>query len=173
MKTCRKCSKSLALDQFYLSRGKPMAACKGCHKKMTRSWALKNPQKMAEISKKWDSSNRPKRNATAVLYRIKIRREIISHYSDGMNVCSCCGEDHFEFLCIDHIDGGGNRHRRESKITSGHQMIAWLKRNNLPSGFRVLCHNCNASIGFWGYCPHQPNGRRALLPDYSDRKRID
>jgi hypothetical protein len=22
--------------------------------------------------------------------------------------------------------------------------------------YRVLCHNCNTALGFYGYCPHQP-----------------
>jgi hypothetical protein len=33
-------------------------------------------------------------------------------------------------------------------------LYLWLKRNNYPTGFRVLCHNCNLAIGFYGYCPH-------------------
>jgi hypothetical protein len=30
-----------------------------------------------------------------------------------------------------------------------------LIKNNFPDGFQVLCHNCNMSIGLYGYCPHQ------------------
>jgi len=31
----------------------------------------------------------------------------------------------------------------------------WLKQNNFPEGFRVLCINCNFSLGIYGYCPHE------------------
>lgn len=31
----------------------------------------------------------------------------------------------------------------------------WLRRNNYPNGFQVLCHNCNMAKGFYGKCPHQ------------------
>ncbi len=65
--------------------------------------------------------------------------------------CACCGEDRPEFLGIDHINGGGNKHRKEEGI---HSLSRWLRKNKYPEGFRVLCHNCNISIGSYGYCPH-------------------
>lgn len=186
MKICTKCLQSLQLDDFYLSRGKLMARCKRCHIGATKSWALRNPEKSAAINNRWNANNRPKRNLNASKYRMRVRCEAISHYSSGANSCSCCGESHFEFLCIDHTNGGGNKHREQSNITSGHHMIAWLRRKGYPPGFRVLCHNCNSSIGYWGYCPHQTDGRtvyewthqnvaiaykggkvQSLLPDYS------
>ena len=30
-----------------------------------------------------------------------------------------------------------------------------LVKYNFPPGLRVLCYNCNLSLGFFGYCPHQ------------------
>lgn len=36
----------------------------------------------------------------------------------------------------------------------GIDMAQWCRRNGYPKGFRVLCHNCNMAIGFYGYCPH-------------------
>lgn len=66
--------------------------------------------------------------------------------------CHCVGCDitEFEFLTIDHIDGGGSKHRE--KI---HNIYSWLIRNEFPKGFRVLCMNCNLALGRYGYCPHQ------------------
>lgn len=32
--------------------------------------------------------------------------------------------------------------------------IGWLIHNRFPEGFRVLCFNCNNSLGMHGYCPH-------------------
>lgn len=37
----------------------------------------------------------------------------------------------------------------------GWVITLWLKKNNYPPGFRVLCMNCNFSLGMRGYCPHQ------------------
>jgi len=86
----------------------------------------------------------------------------------GGAVCACCGDTHTEFLTIDHIDGGGAEHRRQlakergwkdtvpGTAMSGKQFYLWLRRNGYPSGFRVLCMNCNFSFGHFGYCPHRP-----------------
>jgi hypothetical protein len=88
------------------------------------------------------------------LWRAELKREVIGHYSAGTYACSCCGEFHIEFLVIDHIEGAGNNHRR-SINRSGLGFYRWLRANNYPSGFRVLCHNCNVAYGLYGRCPHQ------------------
>jgi hypothetical protein len=80
------------------------------------------------------------------------RLMVLRHYSEGSPVCACCGERHIEFLCVDHVNGGGNRHRKE--IGGGSRTFLWLIRQGFPAGFRVLCHNCNSAIGHYGYCPH-------------------
>ncbi len=72
--------------------------------------------------------------------------------------CACCGEDRYEFLALDHVNGGGNAHRRALKHQAhGRNFYLWLIRNEFPSDppMRVLCHNCNMAIGLYGYCPHE------------------
>ncbi len=81
------------------------------------------------------------------LWRQNHKEQVLNHYG---NRCTCCGENHIEFLTIDHINGDGAKHRKE---TNGHT-YKWLIDNNFPEGFRVLCFNCNCSLGFHGYCPH-------------------
>ncbi len=76
------------------------------------------------------------------------RIDVINHYGGK---CDCCGEDNIEFLSLDHINGGGNQHRKSENIKN---MAKWLKKNKFPNGFRVLCRNCNFSYGAYGYCPH-------------------
>lgn len=85
-------------------------------------------------------------------YNARLKLEVIGVYGGA---CECCGASNIEFLAIDHIAGGGNRHRKDNYMTAGKGTYIWLKRNNYPQGFRVLCHNCNHSIGQYGYCPHQ------------------
>lgn len=84
-------------------------------------------------------------------YRQKIKLIALQYYGGNPPKCSCCGEYRIEFLAIDHIDGGGSKHRKERK---GQSIYQWLKINNYPNGYRVLCHNCNMSLGFYKYCPH-------------------
>lgn len=84
------------------------------------------------------------------LERRLLREEVITHY--GV-VCACCDENKIGFLTIDHTNGGGNKHRKELKA-SGTNLYRWLKDQNYPEGFRVLCFNCNCAIGIYGKCPH-------------------
>ena len=78
-------------------------------------------------------------------------------YSSGTPICACCGEDEERFLTIDHMNNDGAKHRRE--VTQGSHLYGWLKRNNYPAGFQVLCYNCN--VGRYrnrNMCPHQQPG---------------
>lgn len=84
--------------------------------------------------------------------RQRNRRLCIEYYSKGKMVCACCNESEYLFLTIDHINGGGLEHRKQ--IGAGN-LYSWLKVNNFPLGFRVLCYNCNQVRGHYGKCPHQ------------------
>jgi hypothetical protein len=69
--------------------------------------------------------------------------------------CGCCGEKTFEFLTLDHVNNDGADHRRELG-GSGSHVYAWIIRKNFPSGYRVLCYNCNAGrYRNGGICPHE------------------
>lgn len=83
--------------------------------------------------------------------RRKWREAALAAYG---GVCACCGEERYEFLAIDHIDGGGTRERRQNFV-NGSSVNKWLADRGYPSGYRVLCHNCNSALGYYGYCPHQ------------------
>lgn len=89
--------------------------------------------------------------------RQQLRYEALAYYSKGTFMCACCGEAHCEFLGIDHIHGSGTRHRKDlgNGNKTGQALYRWIKDNDYPDGLRVLCHNCNLSIGFYGYCPHE------------------
>jgi hypothetical protein len=86
----------------------------------------------------------------------RIRKEAIDMYGGK---CECCGETIYEFLALDHIHGGGSNHKKKLK-EEGTSIWYWLKKHRYPKGeFRVLCHNCNQSLGAWGYCPHNRGGK--------------
>lgn len=70
--------------------------------------------------------------------------------------CVCCGETEKVFLVIDHINGGGNKERSKigPKGTRGGAGQYWtLVKRGFPSGYQVLCHNCNFAKTR-GTCPH-------------------
>ncbi len=84
---------------------------------------------------------------------IELRKLVLGHYSNGQPKCACCTETQYEFLCLDHVNGGGKAQRRTIGL-SGRSVYAWVVKNQYPEGFRVLCYNCNFSIGAHGVCAH-------------------
>jgi hypothetical protein len=67
-----------------------------------------------------------------------LKIEVFKHYG---NKCEICGETLPELLTIDHINGGGTKHRE--KVGN---IYKFLRNNNYPSvGYRILCANCNCS----------------------------
>lgn len=122
-----------------------------------REYYKNNPEKFKEKYMKQRESEeyKAKRKAYQRNHRRILKQKVIAYYSKGKNECSCCGENHREFLQIDHVNGGGEVHRKEIKRSAGEAFYTWLIRNNFPEGYRVLCSNCNQSYGMYGYCPHQ------------------
>lgn len=81
---------------------------------------------------------REKKNQIAKERWSRLKSEALAAY--GGPVCVGCGEDEVEVLEIDHIDGGGNKHRKS--IGQGNTYL-WLKQQGYPAGYRVLCPTCN------------------------------
>lgn len=137
---CKNCCEWLAFDKY--AKGRPNW-CKDCHNAYKRQQRQKNLHRYRNAEKLFSRK-----------YRKEIRLETLKAYGGNIPVCKCCDESTIEFLCIDHIDGGGNRERQEKEKNGGYSWYSYLKKNNWPDGFRVLCHNCNSSLGYYGYCPH-------------------
>ncbi len=76
------------------------------------------------------------------------RETVFAHYG---NTCDCCGESELAFLTVDHVNGGGNTHR---KTLEAPNMYTWLVRNDYPNGYRILCFNCNCVATRVEVCPH-------------------
>jgi hypothetical protein len=87
------------------------------------------------------------KNKIASEARKRRKRLVLTRYSGGNIRCMWkkgCDIKDLRALTIDHINGGGNEHRK--KVTCGRggdQYYRWLIKNNFPEGFRVLCiaHN--------------------------------
>lgn len=88
-------------------------------------------------------------------WRFEIRNKIIKHYGGA---CLCCGENRFEFLAIDHVDGNGNKER---SVITNETIWRNIIKNNYPNNYRILCHNCNQALGAYGYCPHKSAPNKA------------
>lgn len=138
-------------DRKVEERTDGLKTCSRCR----RDWPLDADHFGKRRGGRWSSWCRSCQNAVAVARHRRVRHEVLCHYSEGPPQCACCGEATIEFLCIDHIHGGGNEHRRTARIRSGASFNYWIKRQGFPEGFQVLCHNCNMAKGFYGRCPHE------------------
>ncbi len=90
---------------------------------------------------------------------LKIKKEVFTHYSKKLSnsdipCCRCCGEHEFLiFLTIDHITNRKNTSHRKGLIGSG--LYRYLRKNDYPLGYQVLCVNCNSAKSDSGMCPHE------------------
>jgi len=128
--------------------------------------------------KEWRKNNREKFLTTQKRCYQNARLEALQHYSKEIPECACCSEKGIPFLTIDHINGDGAAHRREigmaqgdanqvkrqnQKVSmGGNGFVYWLKKNNWPEGFQVLCANCNFAKRSGAECPHQTARRTAV-----------
>ena len=138
LKLCSGCKEILPVNNFHKNSRGPSGLqwhCKLCCKKQHAIGYQKYKQKYTETSQK---------------YYKNLRIEVLTVYGNGYLHCMCCGETQYEFLSLDHINGGGNKHRREV----GGKIFNKLKQQNFPPGYQTLCHNCNQAKGHYGICPH-------------------
>lgn len=82
-----------------------------------------------------------------------LKKEIFSHYSKGKPKCNCCGFENITALSIDHVKGRKNVEHR--KKDGGTLLYYWIKRNNFPDDFQVLCMMCNLAKHDNEKCPHE------------------
>lgn len=127
----------------------------------------------AEYAREWRKKNKDKFKSTQKRAYDKVRLEVLTHYSNGTPKCACCKEQGIYFLTIDHTVGNGAAHRREigmaqgdanqvkkenQKVSmGGNGFVYWLKKNNYPEGYQILCANCNFAKRANPTCPHKLN----------------
>lgn len=126
-----------------------------------RDYYLANRERIIARTLKWREENyekyieHQKNSNRAAIGRL--RAETYEKYGGAR--CACCGETEMAFLTLDHVNGGGNRHRKEiggSGSGSGEKIYRWLRDQNYPPGFQVLCWNCNCGRSMnGGICPHK------------------
>lgn len=84
-------------------------------------------------------------------YHSRVREKVLRIYGGA---CECCMESRKEFLTIDHQDGTTATSRGKNNTSAETSRKIYKARKRLPKT-RLLCYNCNCSIGFLGYCPHE------------------
>lgn len=113
--------------------------------------ALTREEKNVRIARVMASRRKnPKSHKEASWTHLKrLRVEVLGAYGGK---CACCMESRIEFLVLDHVENDGKAHR--AAVRGGSKgMYIWARRNGYPDNLQVLCHNCNMSKAFYGYCP--------------------
>ena len=84
--------------------------------------------------------------------REKMRSLIIENYG-GKCSCPKCPETNPLFLTIEHIDGGGTKHRKTRGELGVYRDII---NQGFPASYTILCYNCNCAKAHSrdNVCPH-------------------
>lgn len=145
----QECAKGhLRSESSYKSSGRWV--CRICQRERVATYRaeLMTPER----HERWKAQMRKR----AKEHHRELRQKVLDHYGAK---CACCGESEPAFLAMDHIGGGGNKHRRELGARSGSlKMYRWIINNGFPDTFQTLCHNCNQAKHVLGTCPHQTGG---------------
>jgi hypothetical protein len=119
------------------------------HKREHRNRKIANgtPEEVAAL--RAAESAKTKRNQD------RCRDQVYNAY--GGYRCNCCNETERMFLSIDHMDNNGAEERKSGKYNGGGSAFYnWLRKNNFPVGYQVLCMNCQVGKHKnGGVCPHQ------------------
>lgn len=105
------------------------------------------------VTRKQDPSFYKKVSSSTKKRLTKYRNIVLEYYG---NKCSCCKEENYLFLTIDHINNDGYKDLTASGYRySGMAMYLRLIREKFPKGYQILCFNCNlGKARNSGICPH-------------------
>lgn len=126
---CRVCGITLTLENEYPSNARNRHnLCKMCSNSLAKTWRKEHPGIHPLYVKRVEE---------------RVRRNVFYHYSGGSMSCADCSNGDVDVLTIDHVHGGGRKHREcVSRGKGGVAFYRWLIRENYPEGYAVRCMNC-------------------------------
>lgn len=93
--------------------------------------------------------------------KLELKIEVLGKYSNGKPECVCCGFRDIRVLEIDHIRPKMNRRHEltssgspHATKLSGYNLLNYIKKNNFPNRYQVLCRKCNNSKADRSGCYH-------------------
>jgi hypothetical protein len=159
LKRCNHCKQLRPIVEFGVLRSSPdgrAPRCKPCQSSVGRkhyykTWRLNRPKRNRQQTERYAKA--PDVHAKYARDRRRwLRLKTLEIYGGK---CSCCGEREETFLSIDHVNGDGNKHRREVGNNSISVLQAIRREGYPPDKYQVLCFNCNRSKFVLGVCAHQ------------------
>lgn len=126
-KRCPKCNKCKPILEFWINKASSDGLSSYCKKCQNSYRSYKRRNRIGY----WEKERKQKR----IIPKLKV----VTHYSNSTMKCAKCGFSDMRALSVDHIEGNGNKHRKEVK---GCRLYQWLIKNKYPKGFQILCMNC-------------------------------
>lgn len=158
MNQCQECNKELTRRQkttcsllckkewFRKYRTNPNKIWTEDYKKnYQKNYRKDNKEKIADSNRIWRADNKEYLNIGKKQERKRLKLDVVLAYSPSGN-CQKCGFNDLRALQIDHINNDGAEERRRlfgSRLFAGTTFYRWVRRNNYPTGYQVLCANCN------------------------------
>ena len=150
-KQCNTCKehKPKTEEFFYVDRRKNIFRyeCRDCqHIRQSQKYHRDKKRNPERIAKRQASVY--KSHATAIK---TLKKQILDYYGAR---CTCCGEEHKEFLVIDHVLNDGAHERKVLKLIS-ERFYKHIIQEGFPDKYQILCMNCNwAKSRCPDGCPH-------------------
>jgi DNA repair exonuclease SbcCD ATPase subunit len=141
---CSKCHKIKSITEFR----KDQHYCKDCQLTYAREYIKTIPKEKRQWYRRTEDIKGQNKRRSIKAQLLKV--EMITAYG---GCCSCCGETEIKFLTLEHLEGGGNEHRRQ--LYKSNRTWQDLKNRNWPKGHTVLCWNCQMGKTHYGECPHK------------------
>lgn len=157
-KRCNHCKNILDFSSFGNNRTSPdgkASRCLSCSRNVHKKSYYKDVDSKRQknnIRAKNLYQKDPKASARKARERRKdVRIRVLDAYGGK---CTCCGETIESFLTIDHINGGGNKHRKSVGNSSTSVYYNIIKEGFPKDKYQILCFNCNRSKFVLGKCEH-------------------
>lgn len=115
------------VHQILMGYRSASTCCKGRRRRTKHSTTEQDRKKSCEYSRR---------------YRQSFKFIVLAHYSLGeIPQCVKCGFTDIRALSIDHINGGGGKHKASLGIKAS-SFYRWLITSGYPEGYQTLCMNC-------------------------------
>lgn len=110
--------------------------------KRTREYRKRYPERFKQSLRQSYTKHKEKRNKETKKEYLSLKSETFEKYSNNkIPSCKICLESNLAFLTLDHIRG--RKAEGHSTKFSGDKLWRHLRRNEFPSGYQILCWNCN------------------------------
>ncbi len=192
MKNCYSCNQILSLEMFGKNKSKPSGLadeCKKCKSELDKNYRevnknkikqqrheyyLCNKEQIIDKTCEYSKNNRVKCRAWCTKAKNKLKLETFTYYCNGEPICKNCSEKEIDILTVDHIDGNGNTHRKEIGLDckGGYNFYRWLKKNQYPEGFQILCYNCQFRKRMIEMKPENPTHLQLVRANYARKVKI-